>query len=77
MALVRSKSIKQNVGEICAEKGQRESGSKKNECLTVGNPFGHCGETSAKSSELIARLDKLLDLSVLIVWHGNHAVKQG
>ena len=44
MALVRSKSIKQNVGEICAEKGQRESGSKKNECFIVGNPFGHCGE---------------------------------
>lgn len=58
MALVRSKSIKQNVGEICARKGQRESGSKKNECLTVGNLLA----IAAKPSELITRLDKLLDL---------------
>ena len=31
-SLVRSKSEKENVGEICAEKGQLESGSQTNEC---------------------------------------------
>ena len=41
MALVRSKSEKENVAEICAEKGQLESGSQRNECLTVRNTCGH------------------------------------
>ena len=41
MALVRPKSEKENVGEICAEKDQPESGSQTNECLTVSSACGH------------------------------------
>lgn len=41
MVLARSKSEKENVGEICAEKGQLESASQTNECLTVSNACGH------------------------------------
>ena len=41
MALFRSKSEKENVREICAEKGQLHSGSQTNECLTVSNACGH------------------------------------
>lgn len=41
MTLVRSKSEKENVAEICAAKGQLESGSQTNKCLTVSNACGH------------------------------------
>ena len=37
MALVRSKSEKENVAEICAAKGQLESGSQTNKYLTVSS----------------------------------------
>ena len=35
--------------------------------LKEGNACGHCGEASTKLTELIAGLDKLLDLIALIV----------
>ena len=41
--------------------GQLESGSQK-DGLTEGNACGHCSEALAKLTELIAGLDKLLDL---------------
>ena len=41
MALVHSKSEKENVAEICAEKNQLESGSQTNKCLAVSNVCGH------------------------------------
>ena len=52
--------------------GHLESGSQK-DGLTEGNTCGHCGKALAKLTELIAGLDKLLDLIVLIVWQGNHS----
>ena len=55
--------------------GQLESGSQK-DGLTEGNACGHCGEALAKLTELIAGMDKLLDLIVLIVWQGNHTMTQ-
>ena len=55
--------------------GQLESGSQK-DGLTKGNACGHCGEALAKLTELIAGMDKLLDLIVLIVWQGNHTMTQ-
>ena len=51
---------------LCAKKekkklGQLESGFQK-DGLTEGNALGHCSEALAKLTELIAGLDKLLDL---------------
>ena len=44
--------------------------------LNEGNVCGHCGEALTKLTELIAGLDKLLDLIVLIVLQGNHTMTQ-
>ena len=46
--------------------GQLESGPPKDD-LNEGNVCGHCGEALTKLTELIAGLDKRLDLIVLIV----------
>ena len=72
MALVRSKSEKENVGEICAEKGQLESGSQTNECLKVSNVCGHLRRSLGQD----VRIDCLTGQAIRPIRHGNHAVTQ-
>ena len=73
MALVRSKSEKENVGEIYAEKGQLESGSKTNECLTVSNAYGHL----RRSLGQVVRIDCwAARQAIRPIRYGNHAVTQ-
>ena len=68
MALFCSKKEKKLI--ISARKWLPKDG------LTEDNACGHCDEALAKLTELIAGLDKLLDLIVLIVWQGNHTMTQ-
>ena len=44
--------------------------------LNEGNVCGLCGEALTKLTELIAGLEKLLDLIVLIVKQENHTMTQ-